>query len=133
MKKIFAVVLITLSLGGCAGTRLGDFIETVKSATTGGVSPEAVYIAANTFDAVEISATNYLNLKRCPQNAPFCRDPVVTKQLIPLIRAGRVARNNAVQWVKDHPNQLAETSLYEKLTTVTSTIQEMMRQYHIGG
>lgn len=133
MKRLFAALAITLVLGGCAGTRVGDFIETVKSAATGTISPEAIYIAANTFDAAEVSATNYLRLKRCPQNAPFCRDPKVTKQLVPLIRSGRVARNNAIQWVKDHPNQLAEASLYDKLTSVTSTIQDMMRQYNLGG
>ena len=133
MKKLLASFAIVLLLSGCAGTRLGDFIETVKSATTGSISPEAIYIAANTFDSVEVSATNYLNLKKCPQNAPFCRQPGVAKKLVPLIRAGRVARNNAVQWAKDHPNQLAERSLYDSLTGITSTIQEMMRQYNVGG
>lgn len=131
MKKIIIALVLSISLAGCAGTRLGDFYDTVKSAASASVSPEAAYIAANTFDTVEVSATNYLNLKLCPQNAPFCRQKGVAKQLVPLIRSGRVARNALVEYARK--GQYSDQSLYDKLTTITSTIQEMMRQYKVGG
>jgi hypothetical protein len=138
MKK-FLIVLSTLSLivlSGCQGARFGDFIATAGNAITAtenAVTPQQIYIAANAFDAVKVSAINYLELKRCPTNAPFCRDPSVTKKLIPLIRAGTIARNNAVTWARANPNGFADVSLYNKLTAITSTIEEMMRQYNIGG
>ena len=136
MKKLLVIVVITLSLAGCQGTRFGDFIATAGNAITAAenaVTPQQIYIAANAFDAVKVSATNYLKLRRCPTNAPFCRDPSVTKKLIPLIRAGTIARNNAVSWARANPNGFADKTLYEKLTAITSTIEEMMRQYNIGG
>lgn len=133
MKKILVVIALSLTLSGCAGTRLGDFIATVQSAATGTVSPEAIYIARNAFDAVEVSATNYLLLKRCPTNAPFCRDPAATKQLIPAIRSGRDARNAASLFLKQHPNQLGTQGLYDALTTSTATIKKILAQYNVGG
>lgn len=136
MKKFLVVVTIALSLAGCQGTRFGNFIATAGNAITAAenaVTPQQIYIAANAFDAVKVSAINYLELKRCPTNAPFCRDPSVTKKLIPLIRAGTIARNNAVTWARANPNGFADVSLYNKLTAITSTIEEMMRQYNIGG
>lgn len=133
MKKILVVIALSLTLSGCAGTRLGDFIATVQSAATGTVSPEAIYIARNAFDTVEVSATNYLLLKRCPTNAPFCRDPAATKQLIPAIRSGRDARNAASLFLKQHPNQLGTQGLYDALTTSTSTIKQILARYNVGG
>lgn len=134
MKKLLTIVALALALSGCAQIQktfevTGNAITAVENAVT----PQQIYIAANAFDAVKVSATNYLELRRCPQNAPFCRDPAVTKKLIPLIRAGTIARNNAVAWARANPNGFADVSLYEKLTSITSTIEEMMKQYHIGG
>jgi len=137
MKKFLVIAAIALMLSGCAGTRVGNFFEVagnaISAAQSANVTPQQIYIAANAFDAVKVSATNYLELKRCPTNAPFCRDPSVTKKLIPLIRAGTIARNNAVTWARANPNGFADVSLYEKLTSITSTIEAIMRQYNIGG
>lgn len=132
MKNILAIALLAVSLGGCAGTRFGTFISTVESAATGTVSPEAIYIARNAFDAVEVSATNYLLLTKCPVKAPFCRDKGATAKLIPAIRSGRVARNNASQFLKDHPNQLGTQGLYDALISSTDTIKQILAQYNLG-
>ena len=134
MKKLLAIVALAVVLSGCA--QIQKTFEVTSNAITAvenAVTPQQIYIAANAFDAVKVSATNYLELRRCPQNAPFCRDPAVTKKLIPLIRAGTIARNNAVAWARANPNGFADVRLYEKLTGITSTIEEMMKQYHIGG
>ncbi len=134
MKKLLAIIAISLTIGGCAGlTRTFETVQNAVTAAENAVTPQQIYIAANAFDAIKVSATNYLLLKRCPQNAPFCRDPAVTKKLVPLIRAGTVARNNAVTWARANPNGFADVSLYEKLTSITGTIEEMMRQYNVGG
>lgn len=131
MKKIL-ILCTALFLASCADTKFGQFVASVESAATGTVSPAAIYIARNSFDAIEVSATNYLLLKKCPINAPFCRDAGATAKLIPAIRSGRVARNNATQFLIDHPNQLGTQGLYEALTTATSTIQTILTQYNIG-
>lgn len=135
MKKFFIIGLLAIGaigLGGCQGTKFGDFVNTIKSAATGTISPEAIYIARNAYDAAEASATNYISLKRCPVQAPFCRDPQATAALIPAIRSGRVARNNATQFLKDHPNQLGTQGLYDALTSSTDTIKQILAQYKIG-
>lgn len=133
MKKILIIFSITFALGGCA--QLTQFKNTVENAVvaTTNITPQQIYIAANSFDAVKISATNYLKLKRCPQNAPFCREPKVTPTIINLIRAGTIARNNAVTWARANPDGFADQSLYDRLTSITSTLEDMMRQYHVGG
>lgn len=133
MKRLFLIVALSLSLGACQGTKFGNFIATIESAATGTVSPSAIYIARNAFDAVEVSATNYLSLKRCPTNAPFCRDPVATSQLIPAIRSGRDARNSATTFLKEHPNQLGSQGLYDALTASTDTIKGILARYNVGG
>ncbi len=133
MKKIIGIIILTIALGGCQGTQFGNFIANIQNAASGTISPQAIYVAANTFDAVEVSATNYLNLKKCPIGAPFCRSPVATKALIPAIRAGRVARNNALQFVQDHPGQLGLQGLYDALTSATDAIQKILIQYKAIG
>ncbi len=138
MKKILALAILipTLTLGGCAtqfGQRISSFVSAVETVGTATVSPESIYIARNAFDTVEVSATNYLTLKKCPTNAPFCRDTVATAKLIPAIRSGRVARNNATQFLKDHPNQLGSQGLYDALASSTDTIKKILAQYNIGG
>ena len=85
MKKLFIVVAIALSLAGCQGTRFGDFIATAGNAITAAenaVTPQQIYIAANAFDAVKVSATNYLELRRCPTNAPITLSIAVVADLI---------------------------------------------------
>lgn len=135
MKKLLAIttLMLTISLGGCAGTRIGDFINTIKSAATGTVSPAAIYIARNAFNAVEVSADNYINLKECPNQAPFCHDHNAAAELITLVRSGRVARTNATQFLKDHPNELGPQGLYDALTTATDTIKAILVKYNYVG
>lgn len=134
MKKIL-IIALALTLGGCAtqfGERISSIVSTVESVASGTVSPQSIYIARNAFDTVEVSATNYLTLKKCPINAPFCRDPIATAQLIPAIRSGRDARNAASLFLKQHPNQLGTQGLYDALTTSTDTIKGILTRYNVG-
>lgn len=128
MKKIF-LILICLSLASCSTfERFKAVAETVGEFR---ITPEAVILASNAFDAAEITATNYLNLKRCTKvNVTFvCRNPTATQMIIPAIRSGRVARDNLQQFLKDHPNELAPATIYEKLTSVTDTLKSIYSQY----
>lgn len=138
MRKLFASALLALALAGCAPGSFGAKVEGVVSAITGAsVSPEAILIASNTFDALEVTAKNYINPalnKRCTgSNGPICRDPNATVALNKAIRSGRVARNNAKQFLRDHPGQLGSQGLYDALQTSVSTLQAIFTQYSIGG
>ena len=128
MKKILIVATLALSLAGCAGLTNAYNVLTGAS-----VSPTAVYVAANAFDAVEQTATNYLKLAKCTgNNGPVCRSPAATAQIIPAVRAGRVARTNLENFVAQNPGQLGPTGLYNALTAATATLQAIISQYNIG-
>ena len=129
MRKLALVLCVSVSLGGCAG------LQNAYDITTGAsVSPKAVYVAVNAFNAVEATATNYLRLKKCTaEAAPICRSPAATIRIVPAIRSGRVARNNLRQFQKDNPGKLGPMGLYNALTSATSTVQGVIQQYSIGG
>lgn len=128
MKKLI-IALLTLSLAGCS---TWERFKTVSEAVGEfRISPAAVIIASNTFDAAEATATNYLRLPRCKlvNPAPVCRNPTATALIIPAIRSGRVARDNLQQFLKDHPNELAPATAYEKLTSIVDTLKSIYSQY----
>lgn len=127
MKKFIAIGLLVLSLGAC--TQLTNAWDALTSAQ---VTPTTVLVAANTFDALEATATHYLRLPRCSSiSGPICRDPAATKLIIPAIRSGRVARNNLEQFFYDHPGQLGPQGLYDALQAAIATLQGVFAQYRI--
>jgi hypothetical protein len=132
MRKIIIAAMMALAVSGCV-----PVMQKIDNAwnvlTASSISPEAVVIAVNSFDALEATATNYLRLERCNgANGPICRDPAATSKLVPAIRSGRVARNNLEQFLKDHPGQLGPSGLYDALQTAITTIQNVITQYKIG-
>lgn len=130
MNKIILIAL-AISLGACSTLeRLKTAAEAVGEFT---VSPQAVVIASNTFDALEVTATNYLKLKSCRKvSTIICRDATATALIVPAVRAGRVARNNLQQFLADHPNQLGPTGAFDALNASISTIQGVFAQYKVG-
>lgn len=128
MKKLAIALTLAFGLMGCAQ------VQNAWTTLTGAqVSPQAVIVAANTFDALEATATNYLRLRKCTgTNGPVCRDPAATAKIIPAIRAGRVARNNLEQFLKDHPGQLGPSGLYDALVTANTTLQGVFAQYNVA-
>ena len=128
MKKLLFSFAIVLSLAGCASIQ--NAYDTLNGTS---VSPTAVYVAANAFDAVEVTATNYLRLKKCSTTSgPVCRSPVATAQIIPAVRSGRVARTNLENFMAQNPGALGPVGLYNALITATATLQAVVSQYHVG-
>lgn len=126
--KFLVIPLLALSLAGCANLRNAYDVLTHAS-----VSPTAVIVAANAFDAVQNTATNYLQWTKCTgKNGPICRDPKVTVTIIKAVRSGRVARNNLEQFLQDHPGQLGPQGDYDALIAATNTLKEIITTYHIG-
>ena len=128
MRRIAVIVLAGSMLASCASLQ-----NAYNAATGASVSPTTVIVAANTFDALEATATNYLKLPKCaPATRPICRDPAATKAIIPAVRSGRVARTNLEQFFKNNPGQLGPSGLYKALTASISTLQGVYAQYNIG-
>ena len=127
MRKIFLIVALALTLPACAQ------LQNAYTAVTGAsVNPTAVIIAANAFDAVEATATNYLRLKKCTATSgPICRDPKATAVIIPAVRSGRTARNNLEAFMQANPGVLGPKGLYNALITATSTLQQVFATYNI--
>ncbi len=127
MKRFLIVPLFALGLASCAQ------LQSDWSAITGAsVSPTAVIVAGNAFDAVEATATNYLRLKKCSAaTGPVCRNPAATAAIIPAIRSGRQARNALETFMQQNPGVLGPTGLYNALTTATSTLEQIFSTYNI--
>lgn len=120
MLKFIAAAAIALSLGGCAT------LNAIEGAT---VSPTQIIVAANSFDAIEATATNYLRLPPCPQ-ATVCRTQAAVSAIVPAIRAGRKARNQLEAYVST--NAPAPVAAFNVLTTAISTLQSLMAQYNVA-
>lgn len=128
MRKLFLTLAALVVLTGC-----GPVIKAYDIATKTTVSPEAVYIASNTFDALEITATKYLTLPRCtvPVTITVCRNPNATAHIIPAVQSGRKARNEARKFLREHPGELGAAGLYDGLQTAIGVIQFIFTEYGI--
>lgn len=132
MRKTVTVLLLCVNLAGCAS--FGRVQDTFSILTETQISPTAAVVAANAFNAMEATATNYLRLKRCTlATGPICRDPVVTTKIIPAVRSGRAARDALIRFVRQHPGQLGASGLYDALVASTNTLQVVYAQYGIVG
>ncbi len=128
MRKLLIALAFAGALSGCAQIQKG--YDAITGAT---VSPTAVIVAANSFNALEATATNYLRLKRCTgSNGPVCRDPRATAVIIPAVRSGRVARNNLEQFLKDHPGELGPAGLYAALQQSIDTLRTAFTQFGVN-
>ena len=134
MKRLFALILLAPLLGACA-TPFGQELQNVYGAVTGAtVSPAAVLVAGNSFDAIEKTATNYINFCSANRPNPACKNFVTIRgQLVPAIRSARAARTNLEAFMKAHPGALGPAGLYNALQASVQTLQDVMTQYHITG
>lgn len=125
MKKLILISMLALSVGGCAQ------LTNAYNALTGvSVSPTAVIVAANAFDGLEATATNYLKLPKCGSFP--CRNQNAVMAIIPAIRSGRIARNNLEQFLAANPGALGPQGLYNALTAATDTLKQVFLQYGIN-
>jgi hypothetical protein len=127
MKKIILAFTLALSLGACANFQ--SAIGTITGAT---ISPRAVYLAENSFDAIEVTATGYLRICHAKMSTPGCSSTAIA-QIIPAVRSGRVARSNINAFMKAHPDALGAAGLYDALVTATNTLQSVSTTYNIAG
>lgn len=128
MKRILALCLLAATLSGCAS--FNKVYDTVTGAT---VSPAAVIVAGNSFDALEATATNYLVFCKANKALATCSNYVaVRKAILPAIRSGRVARNNLENFMTANPGQLGPSGLYNALVASINTVQAVINTYQLG-
>jgi len=113
-------LLAVFALPGCST------FTAIQSAT---VDPQKVVIAANSFDAVEVTATNYLTLPKCP-DAKVCKSSAVVAKLVPAVKEGRVARNKLEAFMLANPNQPVPVSGYDTLMTAVTSAQGLLAAYN---
>lgn len=131
MKKLFLILVLSLSLPACA--TINKIVAAAEAASSITVSPQAIVIATNTFNAIEASATNYLNLTRCDKTtSKVCRDKAVTRVLIPAVLNARKARDDLIAFQRSHPGQLGTQGLFDALQLSITTLTGIMDTYHIG-
>ena len=123
MKKVFAIGLLALGLSACS---------TIASLTGASLTTTQVYVAANAFDAAELTATNYLNLPKCGVGAPVvCRNQAAVPTLVAAVRGGYQARQTLVAACSASTSAASCVSAYTTVTTAVSGLQSIFTQYSI--
>lgn len=123
MRGLFCLGL-ALALASCA--TVGK-LEAVK------ITPTQVVLINNTFDSLEILADAYVKLQRCGPGETSLRNVCNTKAGVTAvardIRAGRVARDNLINFQIKHPDGLGASGLYDAFSTAIATVQGTMKVY----
>jgi hypothetical protein len=93
MKKLLVVLTLALSLGACASLQTAYKIVTGAS-----VSPTQIVVAANAFDALEGTATQYLVYCKANLATAVCSADN-RRSVIKYVRSGRTARNQLEPYI----------------------------------
>lgn len=127
MKKIVLACALALSLGACA-----NFQNAWDTLTGAKVSPNAVYVAANTADSAEIIATTYLSTcHKAPSAFAACSKAIEVK-VVDGVRAVRTARNNLRAFLVAHPDALGASGLYDALVSAQQTLTTIINDYNLA-
>lgn len=133
MRKalLIGALLGASALGGCA--QFQQFETDVGFVTSATVPASAAVVAANSFDAIEATATNYLRLPTCSGSAsqPICKTQVAVNAIVPAIRSGRGARNAIESLLAKNNNGAIPVATYDTLTSAVSVLQNIYSQYNI--
>lgn len=124
MKKVLLALSFLLVLGGCARVS-----EALSAATTVTVPDKSVYVAVNTFDALKVTATNYLSLPKCGKFP--CYSMEAKAKIVPAVRAGTIARNNIERFRREHPGELGLKGDYDALTGSVDTLKAIYALYNV--
>lgn len=126
MRKLILALVLSVNLGGCALFQGFHAVSDIQ------VSEQAVYVAANAFNVVQITATNYLRLKKCDGSTFVCRSPTATAMIIPAIRSGRAARDELETFTRQNPGRLGSAGTYNALVAATNSIKAIFVQYGVN-
>jgi hypothetical protein len=130
MRKLIPVILLGLSLGGCA------FLQNIQAAVGVAVglsvTPNQAFIAANAYDITAKTAAVYLQLPLCSATqSKLCRTQANSVTLYKQMLVGRTARNNLLAAINT-ANGPVSASLYTVLSGQTSTLQQLLVSLNAG-
>ena len=119
MKRFLVIFLLTFSVGACDTLRA---IQTVYSiATEATVSSQTIIIAANSFDALEATATRYLIYCKTNLTVPAC-SANNRRQVIKYVRSGRAARTQLETYIAS--GQAGPSALYNTLIAAINQLNQ---------
>lgn len=120
MKKLMLMALLVL--GGCAGVQ-----NAYQVASGSAVTPQEVYIIANAFDAVELTAKSYDQLPLCSTSGTYaCRTMSVVRVIDRAVRTGIVARRALIAYVTANPGHVVPVTNYNALVVAVNTVQSYL-------
>lgn len=120
LRLAAALVIITM-LAGCAAIQKAETLFQTVSGKV--VSPTAVDVAINSFDAIESVATAYLNRPLCGGTVVICRTPSVSATVRTSMRAGIKDRNTLKAALRLNPAaNLSLVDVYEDLQNSTAAL-----------
>lgn len=119
MKKILLAGVAALSLAGCATLESGSLTTT------------QIYVAANAFDAAEVTATQYLGLPLCGTGPTVCRTQAASAAVVAATRGGYKARQALVAACAASATSTACISDYSALTAAVSGLQTTFTAYGV--
>ena len=118
MKRIAIILTLALGLAGCAGElqKLKNVFTVITDTT---VSPQAIVVAANSFDAIEGTATQYLIYCRTNLAQSLC-SASNRSTVIRAVRSGRAARIQLETYIQGQTP--APAPIYNVLITAINTL-----------
>lgn len=129
-RNLWALAVAVLWMLLVAGCQPLSRIETaISTASDFTVPPQLIVIAANSFDAIEVTAKNVLVACTPAQRPAACNDTLL-RQMIGGVRSGRDARAGLEGFLRAHPGQLGSKGLYDILVAATDTINKAVADYN---
>ena len=120
MIRILATLATVLALSAC-----------VTTMTPNVLAPQQLRVAANSFDALESTATNYLKLPLCG-TVPVCRSQTVSVSLVKAVRSARSARTQLEAYVNANPTTPIPATLYQTVSVAVTTLQSILVSNNIN-
>lgn len=117
MRKIIFALACVATLGGCAEIQKLESVYQVASSAQ--VTPKQIYIAAQTFDGLQATATNYLIYCKPRLTEAICSADN-RRLVIRSVRAGRASRNQLETYITQ--NTSAPVSVYNALLAAIDSL-----------
>lgn len=118
MRKLALALSLSLVLPGCAAIK--DITNAYTFVTTATVSPSTILIAANSFDGLEGTATNYFDHCRANLSEAICSAPN-RRFVIKAVRSGRAARDKLETYITS--STPAPASIYNSLIAAITSLR----------
>jgi len=118
MKRIASIILIALSLGGCAKEMA--LLGTIQQVATAAVPASVVIPAANAFDILKGTATNYGRYCANKMPEPIC-SASNRRVVVKFVRSGTAARSQLEDSVTS--GTPAAASVYNVLVAAVQGLQ----------